>query len=124
VNWILGSTVSALPLVKAGRLRALAVTTAQRNKALPDVPTVAESGVPGYVFSGWVAMFAPAGTPMALVEKLGAETRRSLQDPEVVRRAEAEGSEILASSPRELARIVKSELQTWRDVARNGGIKP
>ena len=124
VNWILGSTVSALPLVKAGRLRALAVTTAQRSKALPDLPTVAESGVPGYEFAGWVAMFAPAGTPMALVGNLSAEARRGLQDPEFVRRVEAEGSEILGSSPQELARTVKTELQTWRDVVRSGGIKP
>ena len=122
VTWILGSTVSAMPLVKTGRLRAIAVTTAQRSRALPDLPTVAESGVPGYEFSGWVALFAPAGTPMSIVDRLSTEARRALQHPDFVRRIEAEGSEVLGSTPQELATTVRKELQLWRDVVRNANI--
>jgi len=122
VNWILGSTSSVLPLIKEGRLRALAVTTAKRSKVLPDLPTVAESGVPGYEFTGWVALFAPAGTPMPLVEKISAETRRGLQHPDFVRRVEAEGSEVLGSTPQELALTVRTELQKWRKVVQSAGI--
>jgi tripartite-type tricarboxylate transporter receptor subunit TctC len=105
-----------MPLVKAGRLRAIAITSAQRSKSLPDLPTVAESGVPGYEVVGWFALFAPAATPAALVEKLNAETRRALQRPEFVRMAEAQGTDIVASSPQELARVVKAEIEIWRKV--------
>jgi tripartite-type tricarboxylate transporter receptor subunit TctC len=124
VNWMIGAAISALPLVKAGRLRAIAVTTAQRSKSLPDLPTVAESGVPGYEVVGWFAMFAPAGTPMAIVEKISAETKRALHRPEFARMAEAQGTEILGSSPEELARVVKAEMEIWQKVVKNLGSKP
>jgi len=122
VNWTLGGSGSALPLVRAGRLRALAVTSSKRSKALPDLPTVAESGVPDYEFVGWVALFAPAGTPMALVEKLSAEARRSVQSPAFIKSAEADGSEVLGSTPQELALTVRTELQKWRKVVQSAGI--
>lgn len=124
VNWMIGAAISALPLVKAGHLRALAVTSPQRSKALPDLPTVAENGLPGYEVVGWFGMFAPAGTPMALVKKLSAEAKRGLQRPEFARRAEAEATEILGSSPQELARVVKAEMGIWRKVVGESGIKP
>ncbi|MSP97941.1 MAG: tripartite tricarboxylate transporter substrate binding protein [Betaproteobacteria bacterium] len=124
VNWMIGAALSSMPLVKAGHLRALAVTTSKRSLALPDLPTVAESGLPGYEVVGWFAMFAPAGTPMALVEKLSAEAKRGLQRPEFARRAEAEATEILGSSPQELARVVKAEMAIWRKVVSTAGIKP
>ena len=123
VSWMIGAAISSLPLVKAGRLRAIAITTAQRSKALPDLPTVAESGVPGYEVVGWFAMFAPARTPMALVEKLSAEAKRGLERPEFARMAEAQGTEILGSSPQELARVVKAEVEIWHKVVGNSGIK-
>jgi tripartite-type tricarboxylate transporter receptor subunit TctC len=116
VNWMIGATISALPLVKAGRLRAIAITSAQRSKALPDLPTVAESGVPGYDVVGWFALFAPAGTPRPIVDKLHAEAKRALHKPDFERMAEAQGTEVVASSPQELAQVVKSELGTWRKV--------
>jgi tripartite-type tricarboxylate transporter receptor subunit TctC len=124
VNWMIGAAISSLPLVKAGRLRAIAITTARRSKALPDLPTVAESGVPGYEVVGWFAMFAPAGTPMAIVEKLSAEARRALQRPDFAHMAEAQGTEILGSSPQELARVVKAEVEIWRKVVGNLGTRP
>jgi tripartite-type tricarboxylate transporter receptor subunit TctC len=123
VNWMIGAAISSLPLVKAGRLRAIAITTAQRSKALPDLPTVAESGVPGYEVVGWFAMFAPARTPMALVEKLSAEAKRGLERPDFARMAEAQGTEILGSSPQELARVVRAEMEIWHKVVGSSGIK-
>jgi tripartite-type tricarboxylate transporter receptor subunit TctC len=124
VHWIIGASISAMPLVKAGRVRALAVTSGKRAKALPDLPTIAESGVPGYDFVGWFGMFAPARTPKAIVDKLSAEARRGLHQPDFAARAEAQGTEILGSSPDELGKLVKAELATWRKVVANAGLKP
>jgi tripartite-type tricarboxylate transporter receptor subunit TctC len=124
VHWIIGATISAMPLVKAGRMRALGVTSAKRAKALPDVPTIAESGVPGYDFVGWFGMFAPARTPSAIVEKLNVEARRGLQQPDFAARAEAQGTEVVGSSAAELGKLVDAELQTWRKVVANAGLKP
>jgi tripartite-type tricarboxylate transporter receptor subunit TctC len=124
VNWMIGATISAMPLVKAGRLRAIAITSAQRSKALPDLPTVAESGVPGFEVIGWFALFAPAGTPQPIVDKLNAEAKRALHQPDFERMAEAQGTEIVASSPQELARVVKTEMETWRKVVAGMREKP
>lgn len=124
VQWIIGASISAMPLAKAGRVRALAVTSAKRAKALPDLPTIAESGVPGYDFTGWFGMFAPAGTPKSLIDKLSAEARRGLQRPDFVARAEAQGTEIVGGSPAELGKLVNAELQTWRKVVKNAGLRP
>jgi tripartite-type tricarboxylate transporter receptor subunit TctC len=124
VHWMVGAAISAMPLVKAGRVRALAVTSAKRARALPDLPTIAESGVPGYDMTGWFGMFAPAGTPKAIVDRLSAEARRGVQQPDFAARAEAQGTEILGTSPDELAKVVKAELATWRKVVTNAGLGP
>jgi tripartite-type tricarboxylate transporter receptor subunit TctC len=123
VHWIIGASISALPLVKAGRLRALAVTSAKRAKAVPELPTVAESGVPGYEVVGWFGMFAPAGTPKAIVERLSAEAKRGVNQPDFAARAEAQGTETLGTSPEELAKVVKAELAIWRKVVASAGLK-
>jgi tripartite-type tricarboxylate transporter receptor subunit TctC len=123
VNWIIGAAISALPLVKAGRLRAIAITTPKRSKLLPDLPTVAET-VPGYEVVGWFGMFAPAGTPAAIVEKVNAETKRALHRPEFARMVEAQGAEIVGSSPEELAAVVKAEIQIWQRVVKSLNAKP
>lgn len=123
VNWIIGAAISALPLVKAGRMRAIAITTPKRSKTLPDLPTVAET-VPGYEVVGWFGMFAPAGTPMALIEKVNAETKRGLQRPDFVRMVEAQGAEVIGSTPEELASVVKNEVQIWQKVVKNLNAKP
>jgi tripartite-type tricarboxylate transporter receptor subunit TctC len=123
VNWMIGASISAMPLVKAGRLRALAVTSAKRTKALPDLPTIAESGVPGYDMVGWFGMFAPARTPKAIVERLSAEAARGVHQSDFAARAEAQGTEVVGSSPGELAKLVKTELETWRKVVANAGLR-
>lgn len=123
VNWIIGAAISALPLVKAGRMRAIAITTPQRSRLLPDLPTVAET-VPGYEVVGWFGMFAPAGTPMALIERVSAETKRGLQRPDFARMVEAQGADIIGSTPAELASVVKSEVQIWQKVVKALNVKP
>jgi len=91
VQLAFNTAVTVLPHVQQGKLKPIAISTKERFPPMPDLPTVAESGVPGYEVVGWFGMFAPVGTPMPLVERLSAEAKRALQAPEVVRRAEAEG---------------------------------
>ncbi len=123
VDWILGSPISALPLVKAGRLRGIAVTSAARSKALPELPTVAESGVPGYDVVAWFGMFAPAGVSRDIVARLNGEAKRALQSPEVARRMEVEGTDVIGNSPQEFAAEVKAEFGKWRELVRKTGMK-
>lgn len=123
VNWILGFPTSALPLVRAGRLKAIAVTGSTRTKALAELPTVAESGVPGYELRAWFGMFAPARAPAGVIAKLNAEAKRAMQAPEVVRRMTLEGAEAVVNSPREFAAEVQAEYAKWRDLVKRSGMK-
>jgi tripartite-type tricarboxylate transporter receptor subunit TctC len=123
VNWVLGFPISALPLVKAGRLKAIAVTSGTRSKLLPELPTIGESGLPGYDVRGWFGMFAPAGMPRDLLMKLNAEAKRALQAPEVVRRIMSDGAEVIASSPEEFATEVRAENAKWLDLVKRAGLK-
>ena len=124
VNWILGFPTSALPLVKGGRLKALAVTSAARSKLLPDLPTVAESGVaPGYDVRAWFGMLAPAGIKPEIVARLYAEAKRAMQAPEVVKRINAEGAEPVVNSPEAFAKDLRAEYAKWRDLVKRPGMK-
>jgi tripartite-type tricarboxylate transporter receptor subunit TctC len=123
VNWILGFPTSALPLVKAGRLKAIAVTSATRSKLLPDFPTVAESGLPGYDLRAWFGMFAPARLPADLLGKLNAEAKRAMQAPEIVKRMNLEGAEVVGNSPQDFSAEVRAEYAKWRDLVKKAGIK-
>ena len=120
VDWVIGSPISALPLIKAGRLKGIAVSSATRTRRQPELPTVAESGVPGYEVIAWYGMLAPAKTPMAIVNKLQAEARRALQSPEVVRRMDVEGTDIVGNTPQAFAGEIKAELDKWRAVVKQG----
>lgn len=122
VSWVNGSPISALPLIKAGRLKGIAVTSAKRARTQPDLPTVAESGVPGYEVIAWFGMLAPAKTPLAIAEKLQAEARRALQHPDVVRRMEVDGTDIVVNTPGEFAGEVKLEFEKWRGVVKKTGM--
>ena len=122
-DWMIGSPISALPLIRAGRLKAIAVTSKVRAKALPDVPTVAESGLPGYDVVAWFGMLAPARTPPAIVAKLSEEARRSLQTPEVARRMEIEGTDTVGNTPQEFAKEVKIEYDKWLALVKKTGMK-
>ena len=123
VNWIFGSPISALPFIKAGRLKGIAVTSAARSKTLPDLPTVAESGVPGYEVDAWFGLFAPARVPGPIIEKLYREAGRAVRAPEVARRMEAEGTGVVANPPQEFAMEVKAEFDKWRSLVTKAGLK-
>jgi tripartite-type tricarboxylate transporter receptor subunit TctC len=110
--------------IKGGKLRALAVTTPKRLPAFPDVPTVAEAGLPGYETSTWGGLLAPAGTPKATVQKLAAETTRILALPDVRERMLAAGVEPVGGTPEQFTAFIGSEMVKWGKVAKAAGIEP
>ncbi|MBM3357588.1 MAG: tripartite tricarboxylate transporter substrate binding protein [Betaproteobacteria bacterium] len=116
----------ATPLshIKAGRLLALAVTTRERSALLPDVPTMAESGIPGYEASSWFAMIGPAGMPKPVVAKLNAALNRILQEPDVRNTLRAQGATAVGGSPAELASTISGEIAKWTKLMAKVGIKP
>ena len=118
-----GNMASALPHVKNGRLKALAVTSARRSPAAPELPTVAESGMPGYQVYEWNAIFAPAGTPGPVVNRLQAEIARAVRIPEVRDRMLSLGGEIVASSPADLGAWVREQSMSWARVVKAANIK-
>jgi tripartite-type tricarboxylate transporter receptor subunit TctC len=122
VNWMLGSPISALPLIKAGRLKAIAVTTATRSPFLPDLPAIAES-VPGYEVSAWFGLFAPARVPRDVVELLAREARVAMQSPEVVRRMEVDGTDAVGNTPAQFTDEVKREVAKWRELVRKANLE-
>jgi tripartite-type tricarboxylate transporter receptor subunit TctC len=123
VNLMFDSITSAQPHVKAGKLRAYAVTTARRSRTLPDMPTIAESGLPGYDLSPWFAVFAPAKTPRPVIERLNAEMLRAMKLPEVQQRFDSIGAETIGSTPEELGAHLQRETALWSRILRERGIK-
>lgn len=123
VQLTFASIISGMPHIRAQRLRALAVTGAQRAKAAPELPTVAESGVQGFAVSQWYGVQAPAGAPPTLVERLHREIVKALQLPEVGARLAADGAEAVGSSPREFAAHIKAERDKWAKVIKQTGIR-
>ena len=109
---------SGLPHIKSGRLRALAVTTAKRSAVVPDLPTIAESGVPGYDMSTWYAVVAPTGTPRPIITKLHADLTQVLQLPEVRERLMGAGADLVGSTPDYLAEFIKTEIVKWSRVVK------
>jgi len=109
--------------IKSGTLRALAVTTAQRAPSFPDIPTVAESGIPGYETYTWNALFAPAGTPPEVVTRLNASANKVLTDPTVVERMKEFSATIVGSTPAALGDHVKAEIAKWTPVVKNANVK-
>jgi tripartite-type tricarboxylate transporter receptor subunit TctC len=113
-----------VPLVKNGKLVALGVTGASRSPALPDVPTFAESGLPGYEVTAWNALFAPAGTPTAIIGRLNGLTVQAMNQPETKALMDNQGIEASTSTPAELGALVKVELAKWAKVIKAAGIQP
>ena len=114
---------AVMPLIKTGKLRALGVTTATRAAALPDVPTIAESGVPGFDVSAWYAFIVPAKTPPAIVRKFHADTVTALADPAIKARLEQLGVVVVGSSPEEFGAHLKREMDKWGRIIKEAGIK-
>ena len=123
VNWVLGNPISALPLIKAGRMKGIAVSGAARMKVLPELPTIAESGVPGYAVDAWFGLFAPARVPPRIVEKLYVEASRAVRAPELERRMQAEGADVVGNPPQEFAAQVRAEYEKWRALVAKAGLK-
>ncbi len=121
INW--PNVVAVIPYVKAGRIRALGVTSAKRSAAIPDVPTIAEAGVPGYDFTPWQIMSAPAGTPPAVVALLNEHIVKAMRSPDIVERMARDGGEVIASSHTEAAKFVLSEMDKWRRVIKERGMR-
>ena len=115
--------LTAAPHVKSGAARGLAVTGAQRSSVLPELPTVAESGLPGYEVSAWFGIFAPAGVPEPVVQRLNAEFVKALRDSDLRQRLASQGAEPLTSTPAEFAAYLRSEIDKWGKVVKAAGMK-
>lgn len=124
VQFMFTDSVTALPQVKAGKLKALGITSGRRSALMPEVPTIAEAGVPGYELTGWLAVFAPAGTPEAVLGKIHAEIQRSLALPAVRERILQMGLDPLMGSRSELGALVRAEIPKWARIVKEAGIQP
>jgi tripartite-type tricarboxylate transporter receptor subunit TctC len=118
------STIATLPHVRSGRLRALGVTTARRLASLPDIATIAESGVPGYESVSWFGLAAPAGTPKEVIARLHRETVAILRVPDIQARFAKDGAEVVATSPEAFDAYIRAEAVKWGKVVKSAGIKP
>ena len=117
------SMLPALQYVKAGKLRLIAVTTAKRSTAIPDAPTIGESGVPGYEASLWYGILAPARTPQPIIRRLSTEFANVLKQPEVVERLSSQGVEPHATTPEQFAAVIKAEIPKWAKVIAVAGVR-
>ncbi len=123
VTMMFDNMPSSLPLVKDGKLRALGVTSAKRSAAAPDIPTLAEQGLAGFEAVSWFALFAPAGTPKAFIDRLQGEVKKILASPDVARKLAEAGLEVVGSTPEELAAYQRAEIAKWAKVVKDSGAK-
>lgn len=112
-----------LPQVKSGKVRAIAVTGVKRSRLLPDLPTIAESGLPGYNASGWYGLFAPAATPKPVITRLHAEASKVLRMPEIVDRLSSQGAEPVGNTPDEFTAFVRAEIDKWANVVKTARMR-
>ena len=124
VSLMTPNILTAMPHVRSGRLRALGVTSARRASGAPDIPTIAEAGLPGYEAVQWYGLLAPRGTSTSIVSRLNAEATRSLRLPEVRQRLAADGAEVVAGSAEEFGVFIRAETAKWAKVVKDAGISP
>lgn len=124
VNMMFATATAAAPLIENGKVRALGVTTPERSPVRPEVPSIAEAGVPGYAAESWYGFFVPAGTPAEVVRKLNAATAKAAQSEAFRKRVEGEGLVITAGTPKELADYVSAEQKRWAAVVKAAKIEP
>ena len=117
------SPITALPFITSGKTRALAVTSAVRSSALPDVPTMAESGLPGYEVLGWNGLVAPGGTPRAIINRLNTEIVRILRTPEVTDLLRKQGVDVVAGTPEQFATAIRTDIDKWARIVKEAGIR-
>ncbi len=122
-NMMFDNIPSSLPHIKAGKLRAIATTGSKRDPALPDVPTIAESGVPGYESGVWFGLAAPAATPKDIIQKLNAAAVQGAKSPEFVKRMTDLGYNIIPGTPEEMAKMLEAELKRWGPIVKASGAK-
>ena len=123
IDYFLSPLVPALPFIRDGRLLALAVSTAQRTSALPDVPTIAEAALPGYEFQAWFGVFAPAGTPRPVVDQISREIARIVYLPDIKKQFLNQGEEGKPSTPEEFTRFIRAEIEKYSKVVKLAGIR-
>ncbi len=123
VQMMFGTALNVIPLAKAGKLRALAVTSAKRSTFVPELPTIAESGLRGYEVDGWYGLAAPAKTPRPIIEKLNADTKAALRSPELIERLRSQGLEPVGGTPEQAAALIRNDVARWTRVIREAGIK-
>jgi len=124
VSFTIVSTLSVLPYAKQGRLRMLAVTTAKRAGALPDLPTMAEAGLPGFEVANWFGVIATGGTPRGIVDRLNAELMRIGRMPDIAEKLAAQGADPATGTPEDFERFIQAEIKKWAAVVRGAGIHP
>jgi tripartite-type tricarboxylate transporter receptor subunit TctC len=124
VQMMFGPLVAIMPLASAGKLRVLAVTSAQRSKLAPDVPTMMESGVPGFEVTGWYGLAAPAGTPKPVIDKLNTQANTALQAPELIAQFHLQGYEPVGGTPEEMNARIKADTARWTKIIQDAGIQP
>jgi len=122
-QFMFDNLANATPQVKAGKLKALAVTTAQRSKLAPELPTMAEAGLPGFDISTWFGLFAPAGTPKEIIAKWNAEVAKILNSPEMREKLIAQGAEPVPTTPEQFAAFMKSEIPKYAKIIKASGAK-
>ena len=124
VSTTVASTLGAMPQVRAGRLRALGVTSSKRLASAPAIPTIADAGVPGYESLQWYGLLAPTGVPPEILARVYKEAVAALRMPDVVSRLEADGSEVIASTPEQFGAFIRAETLKWAKLVKAAGIKP
>ncbi len=118
------NVIPALPQIKGNKLRPLGISSLKRSAVLPEVPTIAESGLPGFEVEPFYAVLAPAGTPQEIVQRLNREVVKAMQSPDMKSRLAAHGTQVVASTPEELEKVIATEISKWSKVIKEAGIKP
>jgi len=123
VSAVFDSLTLVLPQIRAGRLRALGIASPQRSPLAPDLPTIAESGVPGFVVTGWYGVLMPSGTPTSIVDRLSREFREIVSDPDMRKEMANRGIEATGSDPATMGKLLRDENEKWRQVVAQAGIR-
>jgi tripartite-type tricarboxylate transporter receptor subunit TctC len=123
VQLVFSDMAPLAPYVKTGRLKALGVSSAQRSKLYPEIPTIAESGVPGYELAGWYGVVVPAATPRGIVDRLHTEYSKTMRTPDMIERYAALGVEAVDRTPEQFGAYMRTELVKWGDIIKRSGTK-